>query len=400
MTSVLLAACGGGGGDSGGNNASSAAVSVPASDVAGTGTSKITTSPAPATGAVSTPATNPEVADSTVPAGGASSPAVSAPDPASGTGDTTTPPVSARLFYGVNGHNNEGGAYDISSPALQLAQLQDLGAKLYRNEVYSQGTANKLAGIAQLMAAGGVTVYPVMLMGIDTLHSETEGYDAGFTLGQQTATSRRYPYYEVTNEMEAELLVGNVDGVYPQQFDIVKFRILRGVIRGMIAGIKSVDTSGKIIMGGGTWLHYGFQQMLAAGMEPDGSTGHPVVDWDITAWHWYSEQGDITNACGGTGCHNVLAKLQALGKPIWINEFGVRPNYGTDQAIAAYLVGNRMMAQFVALASTYGIESIQSYELYDDPVGGEGAFGLLRNDGSTQKPAYAAYKSFVATHPM
>jgi hypothetical protein len=408
--SVLLAACGGGGG--GGDTAASSnasrsggasSVSVPATDIpaSDTGTSKITTSPSSASSAVGAPATNPAVAENTVPASGASSPVVSAPDPASGAGNATTPPpLSARPFYGVNGHNNEGGAYDLSSPALQLSQLQDLGAKLYRNEVYSQGTANKLAGIAQLMAAGGVTVYPVMLMGIDTFNSETEGYNAGFALGQQTATSRRYPYYEVTNEMEAEILVGNVDGVYPQQFDLVKFRILRGVIRGMIAGIKSVDTSGKIIMGGGTWLHYGFQQMLAAGMEPDGSVGHPVVDWDITAWHWYSEQGDITNACGGTGCHNVLAALNALGKPIWINEFGVRPNYGTDQQIAAYLVGNRMMAQFVALASTYDIESIQSYELYDDPVGGEGAFGLLKNDGVTQKPAYAAYKSFVATNPM
>jgi hypothetical protein len=340
------------------------------------------------------------LSESTAPASGASSPAVSAPDPASNAGNTTTPLPTVRPFYGVNGHNNEGGAYDLSSFALQLSQLQDLGAKLYRNEVYSQGTANKLAGVAQLMAAGGVTVYPVMLMGIDTFNNETEGYNAGFALGQQTATSRHYPYYEVTNEMEAELLIGNVDGVYPQQFDVVKFRILRGVIRGMIAGIKSVDASGKIIMGGGTWLHYGFQKMLAAGMEPDGSIGHAVVDWDITAWHWYSEQGDITNACGGTGCHNVLAELKSLGKPIWINEFGVRPNYGTDQQIAAYLVGNRMMAQFVALASTYDIESIQSYELYDDPTGGEGAFGLLKNDGFTQKPTYAAYKSFVAAHPM
>ncbi|WP_244206684.1 glycoside hydrolase family protein [Caballeronia pedi] len=356
----------------------------------------MTTSPP----AVTAPATNSGSTGDTAPASGASSPAASAPDPASNTGSTLTPPQSAPLFYGVNGHNNEGGAYDISSTALQLSQLQDLGAKLYRNEVYSQGTANKLAGIAQTMAAGGVTVYPVMLMSIDIFNNETEGYNAGFALGQQTATSRHYPYYEVTNEMEAQLLIGNVDGVYPQQYDIAKFRKLRGVIRGMIAGIRSVDASGKIIMGGGTWLHYGFHQMLAAGMEPDGSIGHPVVDWDITAWHWYSEQGDITNACGGTGCHNVLAALKALGKPIWINEFGVRPNYGTDQQIAAYLVGNTMMAQFVALASTYDIESIQSYELYDDPVGGEGAFGLLKNDGFTQKPAYTAYKNFVATHPM
>ncbi|GJH13388.1 hypothetical protein CBA19CS11_31140 [Caballeronia novacaledonica] len=395
--SVLLAACGGGGGggpasSSDASRSGASAVSVPATDLpaSGTGTSKLTTSPPSANGAT----------ESIAPASGASSPAVSASDPASNAGNTTTPLPTVRPFYGVNGHNNEGGAYDLSSFALQLSQLQDLGAKLYRNEVYSQGTANKLAGVAQLMAAGGVTVYPVMLMGIDTFNNETEGYNAGFALGQQTATSRRYPYYEVTNEMEAELLVGNVDGVYPQQFDVVKFRILRGVIRGMIAGIKSVDASGKIIMGGGTWLHYGFQKMLAAGMEPDGSIGHAVVDWDITAWHWYSEQGDITNACGGTGCHNVLAELKSLGKPIWINEFGVRPNYGTDQQIAAYLVGNRMMAQFVALASTYDIESIQSYELYDDPIGGEGAFGLLKNDGFTQKPAYAAYKSFVAAHPM
>ncbi|WP_232477766.1 glycoside hydrolase family protein [Caballeronia calidae] len=328
-----------------------------------------------------------------MPSNGASSPVID-------TG-TIAPSQPARLFYGVNGHNNEGGAYDISSPALQLSQLQDLGAKLYRNEVYSAGTANKLAGIAQTMAAGGITVYPVMLMNINTFNDETEGYNAGFALGQQTATSRRYPYYEVTNEMESEILTGNVDGIYPEQYDLVKFRILRGVIRGMIAGIKSVDTSGKIIMGGGTWLHYGFAQMLAAGMEPDNSIGHPVVDWDITAWHWYSEQGDITNACGGTGCHNVLAALHALGKPIWINEFGVRPNYGTDQQIAAYMVGNTMMAQFVALASTYDIESIQAYELYDDdPVYGEGAFGLLKFDGLTPKPAYSAFKSFVAAHPM
>ncbi|CAL8477803.1 hypothetical protein [Caballeronia sp. S22] len=395
--SVLLAACGGGGGggpasSSDASRSGASAVSVPATDLpaSGTGTSKLTTSPPSANGAT----------ESIAPASGASLPAIGAPESASNAGNTTTPLPTVRPFYGVNGHNNEGGAYDLSSFALQLSQLQDLGAKLYRNEVYSQGTANKLAGVAQLMAAGGVTVYPVMLMGIDTFNNETEGYNAGFALGQQTATSRRYPYYEVTNEMEAELLIGNVDGVYPQQFDVVKFRILRGVIRGMIAGIKSVDASGKIIMGGGTWLHYGFQKMLGAGMEPDGSIGHAVVDWDITAWHWYSEQGDITNACGGTGCHNVLAELKSLGKPIWINEFGVRPNYGTDQQIAAYLVGNRMMAQFVALASTYDIESIQSYELYDDPIGGEGAFGLLKNDGFTQKPTYAAYKSFVAAHPM
>ncbi|SAK80266.1 hypothetical protein AWB79_05160 [Caballeronia hypogeia] len=416
--SLVLAACGGGGGsDSASTNAASASdtarsgsasasassvAGVPATDTASTttpaaadtGTSKSTASTAVVGNAANAPSTN------TGATSGASTPAASAPDAASSVTSTPIPPQTARLFYGVNGHNNEGGAYDISSTALQLAQLQDLGAKFYRNEVYSPGTANKLAGIAQIMAAGGVTIYPVMLMGIDLVNNEDEAYNAGFALGQATANSRRYPYYEVTNELGSGALVGNVDGVYPQQYDMAKFRMMRGVIRGMIAGIRSVDTSGKIVMGGETWLHYGFNKMLAQGMEPDGSIGHPKVDWDITAWHWYSEMGDITNACGGTGCHNVLAELKKFGKPIWINEFGVRPNFGTDQQIADYLVGNRMMAQFVALASTYDIESIQSYELYDDPPTGEGPFGLLKNDGVTQKPAYSAYKNFVATHPM
>ncbi|BAN26142.1 glycosyl hydrolase [Caballeronia insecticola] len=298
----------------------------------------------------------------------------------------------------MNGHNNEGGAYDISSPALQLSQLQTLGAKLYRNEVYSQASATKLAGVAKTMAAGGVTVFPVLLSGID-FNSENDAYNAGYALGQQTATAYKYPYYEVSNELGAEALTGNVDGVYPQHFDNTKFQKARGVIRGMIDGIKSVDTNGKIVMGGGAWLHYGFDQMLANGTQPDGSTGHPVVNWDITAWHWYSDQGDIANACGGTGCHDVLGVLQQFGKPIWITEYGVRPTYGSDQQIASYLVGDKMMAEFVAVASKYNVQAIQAYELYDDPPGGEGAYGLLKNDGSTQKASFTAYKSFAASNP-
>ncbi|WP_250519269.1 lipopolysaccharide biosynthesis protein [Caballeronia sp. NCTM1] len=306
--------------------------------------------------------------------------------------------TTSTIFYGANGHNNEGGAYDISSPAVQLSQLQDLGVKLYRNEVYNQSSANKLAGIAKTMAAGGVTVYPVMLMSID-FNTETDAYNAGYQLGVWTATAYKYPYYEVSNELDAMTIYNNVDGVYPQQFDNAKFQIARGVIRGMIAGVKSVDTNGKIIMGGGTWMHYAVDQMLAAGTQPDGTTGHPVVNWDITAWHWYSDMGDITNACGGTGCHDVLGTLQQFGKPIWLNEYGVRPWYGSDQQIASYLVGNKMMAQFVALASKYNIQAIQTYQLYDDPAGGEGAYGLLKNDGKTQKASYTAFKNFVAANP-
>jgi hypothetical protein len=400
--SLILAACGGGGGGgssgdaqsatnantSRGASAASASDSTTATASSGTTSADTTTNATPATS--TTPATNSSgtstdaAADTT-----ASSPVAS-----------TSPASAAKIFYGANGHNNEGGAYDISSATVQLQQLKDLGATIYRNEVYTQGTAQKLANIARIMAPAGVTVYPVMLMGgFADYASEDAAYAAGFALGQQTATAYAWRYYEVSNELGAKTLTANVDGVYAQQFDNVKYQKARGAIRGLIAGVKSIDASATIVMGGNTWLHYGFDQMLANGTQPDGSAGHPTVDWDITAWHWYSNQGDITNACGGTGCHNVLAELQRLGKPIWMTEFGVRPNFGSDQQIADYLVGNKMMTQFVALASRYNIQSIQVYELYDDPPLGEGAFGLLKDDGVTPKAAYNAFKQFVAANP-
>lgn len=297
------------------------------------------------------------------------------------------------MFYGINGHNNYGGGYLLSSPAVQLTQLQDLGIKMYRNEVFEQWSATNLAGVAKTMAAGGITVYPVMLMNIDYPDEQT-AYNAAYAFGRQVARSS----YEVTNELGTPCLVGWVDGVRPTDFDNQKFQIARGVVRGMIAGIRSVDSTGKIIMGGETWLHYGFDVMLANGTQPDGTSGHPVATWDITTWHWYSEQGNITNACGGTGCFNVLATLKSFGKPIWMTEVGVRPYFpGTQQQAAAYLA-NDMLGALLVIAP-YDIESLQGYELYDDLPGGEGDYGLLLDDGKTPKPQYAAVKNFIAANP-
>ncbi|KDR33866.1 MULTISPECIES: hypothetical protein [Caballeronia] len=302
---------------------------------------------------------------------------------------------SGSIFYGANGHNSNGGAYDVVGAKTQLSQLQDLGATIYRNDVYSQTSANMVANIAKTMEEGGVTVYPVMLMNLN-YNSENDAYKAGYTLGQQTANSYPYKYYEVGNELEAKALIGNVDGTVWYQYNNWSFMLARGVIRGMIAGVKSVDSSAKIVLGG-TWLHTAFFQMLADGSQPDGTWGHPAVSWDVTSWHWYSSQGDMTHACGGTGCHDVLQFLHDMGKPVWINEFGVRPDFGSYSQIATYMTGSLMMAQFASVASKYNIQSIQAFELYDDS---EGDYGLIQSDGLTQKAAYWAYKTFVQNHPM
>jgi hypothetical protein len=306
-------------------------------------------------------------------------------------------PSSSDVAYGINGHNNVG-AYAISGIALQASQLQDLGLKMYRVEVGDVSTAQNLASIAKTMAANGITVYPVILLGLN-FSDERSAYNYAYALARQIVGVQRYAYYEVTNELAAQCLVGWVDGVRSTDFDNTRFQIARGVIRGLIAGIKSRDSQGKIVIGGNTWMHYGFDIMLANGTQPDGTSGHPKVTWDVTAWHWYSEQGDITNACGGTGCYNVIGTLKSFGKPIWINEMGVRPYFPGTQQQAADFLANNMLGALKAISAQYGITSLQVYELYDDPPGGEGPYGIMLNDGKTPKPAYAAFKSFVAAHP-
>ena len=329
----------------------------------------------------------------------------SSPSSASGTTATTTTtsapmPVigpSGSIFYGMNGHVNVPGPYTTTPLDQQLAQLKDLNVRLYRNDVGDVPGAQKLRDVAQMMALSGVTVYPVILQSLN-FADENSAYQASYTLAQQIVGVQRYAWYEVTNELAAQCLVGWVDGVRSTDFRNDCFQIARGVIRGLIAGIKSVDAAGKIIIGGNTWMHYGFDVMLANGTQPDGTSGHPVVTWDITAWHWYSEQGDIRHACGGTGCYNVIGTLKSFGKPIWINEVGMRPDFPGTPDQAATFMANNMMGALLAIAPEYDIESLQVYELYDDPPTGEGPYGIMLNDGATQKPVYAAVKNFIATN--
>jgi len=353
-----LAACGGGGGDSGGSAATAGGSQAGVS--------------------------------------GASSPSTASESGASSTALPAIAP-SGSVFYGMNGHVNLAGPYTKSTPEQQLAQLKDLNVTLYRNDVSNVEGAQKLSSIAQMMAKSGVTVYPVILQQLN-FPDENAAYQASYTLAQQIVNVQHYAYYEVTNELAPTCLVGWVDGATSTDYKNDCFQIARGVIRGLIAGIKSVDPVGKIIIGGNTWMHLGLDVMLANGTQPDGTSGHPVVTWDITAWHWYSEQGDITHACG-TLCYNVIGTLQSFGKPIWINEVGMRPDFPGTPDQAGTFMANSMMGALLAIAPQYNIQSLQVYELYDDPPTGQGPYGIMLNDGVTKKPTYAAVKNFIATNP-
>jgi Glycosyl hydrolase catalytic core len=306
------------------------------------------------------------------------------------------------VFYGVNGHIIQGGAYARTTMATQISQLKDLGMTLYRNDVSSAAEAATVAQLADAGNASGVNVYPVLTPNYRSPANESAAYSDGYSLGQSAAHALvgKVKYYEVGNEFGDDMIAcSNCDGTKGSDFDNTLFQKARGEIRGMIDGIKSVDTNAQIIMTATSWLHTGFTDMLWNGTQPDGSGGHPKVTWDITSWHWYSDMGDITRA-GGSNM-NVLQYLHnAYGKPIFLTETGVRPGM-SDSATASYLVGNTMLAEYQADASQYNIQSVDIYELYDDASnGGDGNYGLFTDTGTTQRAAYAAVKTFIAAHPM
>lgn len=321
-------------------------------------------------------------------------------DPTPWRAGTDPRPVATVGFWGVNGHIGWSAPYTNS--AATIAAIKDLGMKGYRNGC-SSGVAPQIKAFIQNYAAdAGVAVYPVLLPDVASAVDEASAYTIGFNLGVEVATNLKglVPIYEVGNELDSWcILGGSYNGDIASHYDNAKYKICRGAVRGMIAGIRSKDTTTKLAGPAGLWLHYGFHNMLQNGTAPDGSTGAPTVTWDVTAWHWYSDMGDIENA---SFIHaNVLSKIAAYGKPIWITEYGVRSGYSTDEvARTAYLTGATCMADWKRLAATYNIQHTAMYELFDDGRSGdEGQFGLVLNDGVTPKPTrYAAVKNFIASN--
>lgn len=317
-----------------------------------------------------------------------------------GTTNSTSAPTSVSIaaasFYGINGHlSSGGGAYDSISQSGQLALLRDLGVTVYRQDVYDVASTQKVAAMCNLIAGSGVQILPVITCGLPPAGTtESAAYSSAHALGSMVASALKGSVnaYECGNELEIPIVSGS--GAAPSDYDATRWPAYRGTIRGIIDGVRSIDATAQVAINAG-WLHYGALQMLASGTAPDGSTG-PAVDWDITAWHWYSDMGDITNA--GSGGVNVLQTLKSLfGKPIWLTEFGFRPD-GSDANQANYLA-NVALPQYYRLRETYGIARVMIYELFDVLIAGNSDYGLVQQDGVTKKPAYAAVKNFIAAHP-
>jgi Glycosyl hydrolase catalytic core len=306
--------------------------------------------------------------------------------------------ASKGIFYGIDGHIQQGGVYGMRDYAQQLAQVRELGMTLYAQDISDRDAAEKVARLARMARGQCLAILAVLTPDLAKLPDEAAAYRDGYKLGHDSAEVLKglVEDYQVGNEYD-NLAIRRGHGKDPSDYDNAVFMKARGSILGMIDGIKSADPQAKIALCSLGWLHYGFSDMLYTGTQPDGSKGHRIPQWDITAWHWYSDMGDITFARG----NNVLKHLRdTYHKPIWITEYGARPDLGESDA-AAYLISLNGLAGYVANARKYGIQAVFMYELYDDQAyGGDGDYGLFRDDGLTRKPRFDIVKSFIKTHPM
>jgi hypothetical protein len=152
---------------------------------------------------------------------------------------------------------------------------------------------------------------------------------------------------------------------------------------------------------GAVWYDWLRQSLLVAGDR-----------LDFITHHLYDDDGnrDVTSKLNDStlfGDHpsrwnllspsvrEVLESTGWAGKPVWLTETGWESSWVGESRQAGYYTG--LLGDWFTGHSGQGwIAKVFFYELKDGPDGGF-TWGILRSDGSA-KPAYEAYKEFVAGH--
>ncbi len=230
---------------------------------------------------------------------------------------------------------------------------------------------------------------------------------AAFTFAKQVASryKGRITHWELNNELDAYAMIrkgerirsgklwkwGDAEGSDPDTYDEARYQKAKAEILGLNEGVKAGDPNALTIVDTAGWLHYGFIERLVK---------EDHVSFDILAWHWYSECGEMTNVQGQL---NLVEYLKRFNKPLWITEINRRDGskHGKEKEQADY-VGRTARD----LSANPGITAFFVYELLDEPdlgADGESDYGLVAvaKGGagvwqvSRKKPAFDALKSAI-----
>ncbi|WP_221309065.1 MULTISPECIES: hypothetical protein [unclassified Paraburkholderia] len=306
----------------------------------------------------------------------------------------------AGSFHGINGH------YDYLYSTSQLVSImQALGCSTYRLSCtdYAPQLAAVVA-LAQAFQPAGLTLFVLIDAGIydgngNLFTSESTAYTRGFNCAVTVATALQ-PYgvtlYECGNELTRAngiILDSTNAGTSVVDFNNANWPLMRGVMRGMIDGVKSVQADAKCGVNFCV-ADTGASDALWDGKQPDGTSGHPTVRWDLTTWHNYEVYGDIFDIGSdgsGPGFDLPTYCKARYGVPFVISEWNTGPE--KTEAYRANYITSRLLTYYQA-RKTKNIQSAMYYELDS----GDATYGLVINGTALGLP-YNAFASFVASHP-
>jgi hypothetical protein len=239
--------------------------------------------------------------------------------------------------------------------------LSDSSGNLYPNEEVAYSTARGASQtIASTLSPYGVTIY-----------------ECGNELTRQSATVMNFTYA----------------GTKVTDFNNTNWPIMRGVMRGLIDGVKSIQPNAKCGINFCV-ADTGASDALWDGMQPDGSGGHPVVRWDITTWHNYEVYGDIFNIGqdGASPGFDLPTYCKArYGVPFIISEWNANPE--DSQAFRGTYITSHL-GEFYQARKTHNIQSVIYFELDS----GNNTWGVV-NNGVALNPPFSAFASFTAANP-
>ena len=249
-------------------------------------------------------------------------------------GGAVLAPAAEPFHWGVIGHPLSQEAYWQVPLATQLDLVAESGATWYRFDLSAQAFHANTARVDALLA--GAEQRKLQLLPV--LFAEPGARNAQATPEQIRAAAAafakevvghyrgRITHWELNNELDAYAMIrkgektrsgklwiwGDAEGSDPDTYDEGRYQKAKPEILGIHEGVKATDPQAQTIVDTAGWLHYGFIERLVQ---------EDHVPFDILAWHWYSECGDITRVQGKL---NLVEYLKRYRTPLWLTEINRR----------------------------------------------------------------------------
>lgn len=295
-----------------------------------------------------------------------------------------------KCFYGINAHIDEGNGPPI---ATRISAMKAMGFNVLRvswfGRSHSSGGVLATTWIQDMASAfaadtQSLNLNMMVMVGCGPYSAtgvifanETDAYANGFAQGSAAAFlmgPKGVQLYELGNETDADALIRRIpttQGTVVDDFStgsIAAWNAWRGNMRGCYDGIKSVQPTAMVgsnaFVNASIWA----SDALWNGTDPAGGKGNPVVRWDWTNWHTYTEDDMTTVAYSGgqTGPvkFNMLQYLHnAYGVPICITEYN--PAEATTASTNAHTVA--WMTTWFNTQTANNIASLVWFSWFDGP---------------------------------